>query len=128
MLVFGNSIIQGWEARLLDVDMAYLEVDMEEKIYIELPETCQETGNQVYLLKKATNDLLKKATNDLIHAGLLWSNKFVVELDAEGFERSQADPFVFRPILCGKVVIIIVIYVDDLLMSSAAKRDKEQAL
>lgn len=51
-----------------------------------------------------------------------------MELETKGFERSQADPCVFRRVLRGKVVIIIVVYVDDLLMTSATKRDEEQAL
>ena len=54
--------------------------------------------------------------------------KFVAELEAKGFERSQADPCVFRRVLRGKVVVIIVVYVDDLLMASTTKRDDEQAL
>ena len=62
-MVFGIIATQGWEARQLDVDMAYLEADVEEEIYIELLETYREIGNHV--------GLLKKAMYGLIHAGLL---------------------------------------------------------
>ena len=119
-MVFGIIATLGWEARQLDVDMAYLEADVEEEIYIELPETCRESKSQV--------GLLKKAMYGLIHAGLLWSKKFGTELKKKGFERSQADPCVFRRVLRGRVVVIIVVYVDDLLVVSASKRDEEQAL
>jgi len=64
----------------------------------------------------------------LIHAGLLWSKTFGAGLKSKGFERSQADPCVSRRALRGKVVVIIVVYVDDLLVASATKRDEEQAL
>ena len=55
----------------------------------------------------------------LMHAGLLWSKKF---------ERSQVDACVFRRKHLGKVVVIIVVYVDDLLVLSKTKRDEHQAL
>ena len=72
--------------------------------------------------------LLKKAMYGLTHAGLLRSKKFGAGLKAKGFERSQTDSCVFRRVLRGKVVVIIVVYVEDLLMVSATKRDEEQAL
>ena len=86
---------------------------MEEEIYIELP---KQVG------------LLKKAMYGLVHAGLLWSKKFGAEIKAKGFEQSQADPCVFRRVLSGKVVVIIVVYADDLLEASATERDEEQSL
>ena len=52
-----------------------------------------------------------------MHAGLLWSKTFSAELAARGFEQYQADPCVFRLVLRGKVVAIIVVYVDDLLVA-----------
>lgn len=67
-MMFGIIATLGWEARQLDLDMAYLEADVEESIYIKLPETCRETGNQI--------GLFKKALYSLIHTGLLWSNEF----------------------------------------------------
>ena len=63
-----------------------------------------------------------------MHAGLLWSKKFGGELIAKGFERSQADPCVFRQKHLGEVVVIIVVYVDDLLVLSETKQDEDQAL
>ena len=43
-----------------------------------------------------------------------------------GFEQCQADPCVFRRVLRGKVVVIIVVYVDDLLVTSETKRGEER--
>ena len=64
----------------------------------------------------------------LVHVGLLWSKLNSAELAAKGFEQCQADPFVFRQVLRGKFVVIIVVYVDDLLVASESKRDEEQAM
>ena len=100
--------------------MAFLEADVTEELYVELPDGYRDSPNQV--------GRLQKAMYGLMHAGLLWSKKFGGELIAKGFERSQADPCVFRRKHLGKVVVIIVVYVDDLLVLSETKQDEHQAL
>ena len=50
---------------------------------------------------------------------------FSAEFVAKGFEQCQADPCVFRRVLCGKVVVIIVVYVGGELVANEMKRDKE---
>ena len=57
----------------------------------------------------------------VMHARLLWSKTFNGELIAKGFERSQDDPCVLRRKHLGKVVVIIVVFVDDLLVLSETK-------
>ena len=109
-----------WEGRQLDVEMTFLEMGVTEKLYVELPDGYRDSPNQV--------GRLQKATYGLMHAGLLWSKKFGGELIAKGFERSHVDPCVFRRKHLGKVVVIIVVYVDDLLMLSETKQDEHQAL
>ena len=89
--------------------MAFLEPDLLEELYVEIPDGYHDSPNQV--------GRLQKAMYDLMNAGRLWSKKFGEELIAKGFERSQADLFVLRPNYLGKVVIIVV-YVDDLLVLS----------
>ena len=109
-----------WEGRQLDVEMAFLEADVTEELYVELPDGYRDSPNQV--------GRLQKAMYGLVHAGLLWSKKFGGELIAEGFERSQADPCVFRRKHPGNVVVIVIVYVDDILMLSESKQDEHQTL
>ena len=109
-----------WRGRQLDVEMAFLEADVTEELYVELPDGYCDWPNQV--------GRLQEAMYGLMHAGLLWSKKFGGELIAKGFERSQADPCVFRRKHLGKVGVIIVVYVDDLLVLSETKQDEHQAL
>ncbi|CAM9329135.1 unnamed protein product, partial [Sphacelaria rigidula] len=104
----------------LDVNMAYLEADVEEEIYIGLPDGYRQFKNQ--------GGRLNKAMYGLVHAGLLWSKKFRQEELRKGFEKSQADPCVYRKKREGGVAVIIVVYVDDLLLVSATKEDEERAL
>ena len=99
--------------------MAYLEAGVKE-LYIELPEDYRDSCDQV--------GRLQKAMYGLVQARLLWSKTFSTEFAARGFEQCQADPCVFRRVVRGKVVVIIVVYVDDLLVASERKLDEEQAM
>ncbi|CAN0297696.1 unnamed protein product, partial [Ascophyllum nodosum] len=111
-MVLGIAAMKDWELRQLDVDMAYLEANLPE----DYRKSCDQVGR------------LQKAVYGLVNAGLLWSKKFSAELTARGFEQCQADPCVFGRVLRGKVVVNIVVYVDDLLVASDTKRDEEQAI
>ena len=110
-----------WEGQQLDVKLAFLEADVAEELYVELPDGYRDSPNQV-------GRRLQKAMYGLMQAGLLWPKPFVVELIAKGFQRSQADPCVFRRKHLGKVVVIIVVYVDNLLVLSEMKQNEHQAL
>lgn len=70
-----------WEARLLDMDMAYLKADVEEEIYVELLEELRISN------RWAMYGLRSRRT----------------ELEGKRLERSQADPCVFRRVLRGKL-------------------------
>ena len=100
--------------------MVHLEANVKEELYIELPEDYRDSCGQM--------GRLQKAIYGLVHAGLLRSKTFSAELAVRGFEQCQAGPCVFRRILRGKVVVIIMAYVDDLLVASETKHDEEQAI
>ena len=100
-MVLGIAAVKDWELRQLNVDMAYLEANEKEELYIELPENYRNSCDQV--------GRLQKAMNGLVHAGLLWSKKLSAELAARGFKQCQADPCAFRRVLRGKVVVVIVV-------------------
>ena len=74
--------------------------------------------------RRTRPDDCRKTMCGLMHAGLLWSKNFGGELITRGFERSQADSCVFRRKHLGKVVVIIVVYVVDLLVLSETKQDE----
>ena len=98
--------IVGWEARQLGVD---LDAD------IELREVYCENRNQV--------GLLKKAMHGFIHTGLLWSNGW------DGAPRERIPTLPGRPMRVqpgtsperGRQHVV---YVDDLLVAGATKRDE----
>ena len=46
-MVLGIAAVKDWELRQLDVDMAYLETNVKEELYIELPEDHRNSCDQV---------------------------------------------------------------------------------
>ena len=77
-MVLGIAAVKNWELRQLGVDMAYLEANVKEELYIELPEDYRDSCGQV--------GQLQQAMYGLVHAGLLWLKTFSAELAARGFE------------------------------------------
>ena len=57
---------------------------------------------------------LEKAIYGLKKSGRKWGHLCADTLIADGFEQCKADPCIFRKIVNGFVVMIIVVYVDDL--------------
>ena len=62
--MLGIAAVKDWELRQLDVDMAYLDANVQKELYIVLLEDYRDSGDQV--------DRLQKATYGLVYAGLLW--------------------------------------------------------
>ena len=118
--VLATAAVKNWELRHIDVEQAYLQADIDEEIYIELPEDYRAFPNAVALLKKAIYGL--------VQSGLCWFRKFTDGIKEKGFEQSHADPCVFRRIVDGEVVTVIVVYVDDIMLASKTKEDEGRTL
>lgn len=54
----------------------------------------------------------------LVQLGLCWFRKFARNIKENGFGQSHTDPFVFRRLVDGKLVTVIVAYVDEKLLTS----------
>ena len=104
----------------IDVEQAYLQADIDEDIYIKVPEDYHAFPNAV--------GMLRKAIYRFVQSGLFWFRKFTNGIQEKGFKQSHADPCVFRRIVDGKVVIVIVVYVDDILLASKTKEDEGRTL
>jgi len=117
-LVLATAAVEDRELRHLDVEQAFLQADIDEEVYIELPEDFQEFPGAV--------GRLNKAVYGLVQAGRCFNIRMTGDLKEMGFEQSHADPCVFRKVVDKEAVVVVVIHVDDLLVSSRTKEDEEE--
>ena len=118
--VLATAAMNNWELRHIDVEQAYLQADIGEEIYIELPEDYRAFPNAV--------GFLKKVIYGSVQSGLCWFQKFTDGIKEKGSEQSHADPCMFRRIVDGEVVTVMVVYVDDILMARKTKKDEGRTL
>ena len=57
--VLATATLKNWELRHIDVEQAYLQADIDEEIYIELPEGYRTFPNAVGLLSKVIYGLVQ---------------------------------------------------------------------
>ncbi|CAM9723564.1 unnamed protein product [Ascophyllum nodosum] len=95
------------ELRHFDPEQAFLEADIDEEIYTEIPEEFQEFLGAV--------GWLNTAIYGLVQAGRCWNNKFCDAMTAIGFEQVKADPCVFRKVVDGEAEMVVGVHVDDIL-------------
>ena len=95
------------ELRHFDAEKAFLKADIDEEIYIEIPEESQEFPGAV--------GRLNKAIYGLVEAGRCWNNKICDDVTAIGFEQAKADSCMFRKVVDGEAEMVVVVHVDDIL-------------
>ena len=99
------------EVHQMDVVGAYLTADLEEEVYLELPEGFRAaTGDEHKVCR------LRKALYGLKQSGRVWNKLLVSFLESIGFRQSATDPGIMiqGEGLTGGVVILM--YVDDMLI------------
>lgn len=109
-LVLGQAVSRGWVLRQLDVNNAFLQGELSEDIYMSQPPSFVDPERPDYVCK------LKKAIYGLKQAPRSWYNALRTFLLASGFTNSTADTsfFVLRS---GDIVIFILVYVDDIVIT-----------
>lgn len=123
------AVEKGWSIHHVDIKAAYLNAELKEQAYIEIPEglqeflerngqmdcvpSCDELRNGNWVIR------LKKCMYGLHQSGRTWNEKIDAELLAMGLTRCKADPCVYYSTMLG---IIITTYVDDLLFFGEEKR------
>eukprot|EP00253_Pinus_taeda_P029019 PITA_29019 len=100
-----------WEVHQMDFKSAFLHGDLHEEIYMEQPlGLIQKDSNLVYQLKKSLYGLKQ--------APFAWYAKMDSFLLDTGFSRCHFDNIVYTKKV-GKFLIILVIYVDDLILTGS---------
>ena len=89
-----------------DAEQAFFKADIDDEIYIEIPEEFQEFPGAV--------GRLNKVIYGLVQAERCWNNKFYDDMVAIGFEQAKADLCVFRKVVDGEAEMVVV-HEDDIL-------------
>ncbi|KAJ3485148.1 hypothetical protein NLI96_g5163 [Meripilus lineatus] len=109
---------EDWEIHQVDVVGAYLQGDLDEEIYMEVPEGVEEEGkkNGTWWWK------LLKALYGLKQAGRQWKKKLDEVMKEFGFTKGNADEclYVLRNNE-GIIIILVLVYVDDMTIASKDK-------
>ncbi|XP_074362600.1 uncharacterized protein LOC141702909 [Apium graveolens] len=102
---------KGWKLYELDVKLAFLNGDLEEKIYVDQPDGFVIKGQEgkVYKLKKALYGLKQAPRQWYTHI----DNYFL----ENGFVKSKSEPTLYVK-KQGMSILIVAIYVDDLIFTS----------
>ncbi|CAJ2640159.1 unnamed protein product [Trifolium pratense] len=103
------------ELEQMDVKTAFLHGELEETIYMQQPEGFVEDNSKVCLLKKSLYGLKQSPRQ--------WYRRFDDFLLKTGFVRSNYDSCVYMMKRNEKVILYLLLYVDDILMASSDKHE-----
>ncbi|CAB1100789.1 unnamed protein product [Ectocarpus sp. CCAP 1310/34] len=90
-----------------DVKHAYIHATLDEEFFLRLPAGCGDKSHKIVEAERAIYGLKQ--------SGRQWGYHAADTLVENGFEQCKAEPCVFRNMVDEVVVMIIVIYVDDIL-------------
>ena len=118
-----------WVTEVIDVEAAFLNAEVDQDIYIEIPE-----GLREYKQKKEGTDLgdsvvkLLRAQYGLVQSPRLWMNTFSNILIDLGMRQCKTDPCLFIFPISGDPKCIILVYCDDCIMTGTALTVKKLKL
>lgn len=109
-VVIALAVHHNWQIRQLDVQNDFLHGVLSEDVYMRQPSGFQDPNFPHYVCK------LLKSIYGLRQSSRTWFKKFSDYLEELGFQESQADSSMFTYHV-GDVMIILLIYVDDILIT-----------
>ena len=114
-LLVAFGVKNGWELRQLDVKQAFIQADLDFNVLIKLPGDCGDKSCKVVKLSESVYGLKQAGRRWAMHLDGVIVRKI-------GMEQFKADPFVFRLIRDGVVVMIVCVHVDTLLLQESLRR------
>lgn len=117
-LLIALAALKGWQVHHMDVKSAFLNGDLREEVYVQLPPGFVVKDGSGKVLK------LKKALYGLRQAPRAWNARLDSELVKLGFVRNPLEHAVYRRL--GKDGLLLVgVYVDDLVITGSSNTSIE---
>ena len=117
-VVVARLIIENMKGKVVDIDNAFLNGDLEHEIYMKIPEGYDEVISQD--VDKEDCLIIGKAIYGLVQAARQFWKKIVDKMQEGGFKLSEADPCMLYK-EDEKGVCIIIIYIDDMMIIGKRK-------
>ena len=114
-MLFRSAVSRGWSLRQLDVKNAFLHGVLEEEVYMKQPPGFEDSQPPHLICK------LDKTLYGLKQAPRAWFARLSTKLHQLGFIPSKADTSLFLFNKSG-VVIYLLIYVDDIIVTSSSDK------
>jgi hypothetical protein len=114
--IIAMAVTKGWSLHQMDVKNVFLHGDLHEEVYMEQPPGYVDQTHLNLVCR------LKKVLYSLKQAPKAWSNKIGQYLVTSGFQTSNAD-FSLYVKKTNHGIIIIIIYVDDLIITEDSDAD-----
>ena len=112
-VVVARMLIENLKEKVVDIDNAFLNGDLEHEIYMKIPEGYDEVINKD--VDKEDWFILQIAIYGLVQASIQCLKKIVDKMQEGGFQLSEANPcMLYREDERG--ICIIIIYTDDMLI------------
>ena len=112
-VVVARMLIENLKGKVVDIDNAFLNGDLEDESYMKIPEGYEEVISED--VDKEDCLILQKEIYGLVQASRQFWKKIVDKMQEGGFQLSEADPcMLYREDERGACVIII--YIDDMLI------------
>jgi len=105
-----------WKLHQLDVKSAFQNGDLQEEIYLVLPEGFVRKGQEHLVCK------FKKALYGLKQAPRYWYEKIGKFFFQQGFKKSKNDPNLYVKTAINGDIVLLSIYVDDLIITGSADK------
>ena len=110
-VLFSLVANQDWPLHQLDVKNAFLNGNLEEKVYMEIPPGLETSFNNNRVCK------LKKSLYGLKQSPRAWFGRFAKSVTKQGYTQCQADHKIFVKFSSENKIAVLIVYVDDIILT-----------
>jgi len=108
---------QDWPLHQLDIKNAFLNGDLEQEVYMEIPPGLETSSNVNRVCK------LKKSLYGLKQSPRAWFDRFTKTVAQYGYSQCQTNHTLFVKTSPEKEIAILIVYVDDIILTGDYKEE-----